>query len=129
AVYLEEHAMRHGLLTGPRAVARYFAGVAPAEPIREEALGMVEVDRPRLEVVSHSEARRIWGSEEEALPDIDEDELHDDLQLLSVPADAPPPEEPSPLDLPIEEDVHDLDSDLDDLLGDPDATGRQNPLS
>ena len=83
AGYLEELATRHGLLIGPRAVARYFASVAPAEPIHEEALGMVEI-APRLELVPDSEARRIWGpSEEQPLPEIDEKEVLDDLQLLS----------------------------------------------
>lgn len=87
ASYLEELAMRHGMLIGPRAVARYFGSVAPAEPIREEALGMVEV-APRLELVPDSEARRVWGpSEEQELPDIDEKELLDDLQLLSISDD------------------------------------------
>ncbi len=84
--YLEELAMRHGMLVGPRAVARYFGAVAPAEPIREEALGMVEEERPRLEVVPDSEARRVWGPEaEEPLPDIDEREVLDDLRLLAIP--------------------------------------------
>lgn len=83
--YLEELAMRKGMLVGPRAIARYFASVAPAEPIHDEALGIVEVERPRLEVVLDSEAHGVWGSEEEVLPDIDESEVLDDLQLLSVP--------------------------------------------
>lgn len=87
--YLEELGIRHGLLVGPRAIARYFASVAPAEPIREEALGIVEVEEPRLVVVPDSEARRVWGpSEDEPLPEIDEKEVLDDLQLLSIPSDA-----------------------------------------
>ena len=87
ALYIEELAMRNGMLIGPRAVARYFSTVAPAEPIREEALGIVERDAPRLEVVTDSEARRVWQPEDEQLPDIDERALLDDLQLLSVPTE------------------------------------------
>jgi len=87
AMYIEELAMRNGMLIGPRAIARYFSSVAPAEPIREEALGIVEPDKPRLVVVPDSEARRVWGHDEEPLPDIDESDLLDDLQLLSVPTD------------------------------------------
>ena len=104
--YLEELAMRNGMLAGPRAIARYFGTVAPAERIREEALGIVEVEpvvRPRLEVVPDSEARRIW--EDDGLPDIDEGELLDDLNLLSIPVEAADPG-----------DVH--------LVGDADETGR-----
>ncbi len=88
--YLEELGMRHGLLVGPRAIARYFSSVAPAEPIREEALGIVEADPPRLEVVPDSEARRVWGPPDDDLPDIDEKEVLDDLQLLAIPNDAYP---------------------------------------
>ncbi len=88
AMYIEEFAMRTGMLVGPRAVARYFSSVAPAEPIREEALGIVDREPPRLEVVPDSEARQIWQPEDDALPDIDERALLDDLQLLSVPTDA-----------------------------------------
>ncbi|MCB9591790.1 MAG: serine/threonine protein kinase [Sandaracinaceae bacterium] len=87
AMYLEELAMRNGMLIGPRSIARYFTGVAPAEPIREEALGIVERPEPRLEVVPDSEARAIWGPEDDSLPEIDERALLDDLQLLSVPTD------------------------------------------
>lgn len=86
ANYLEELAMRHGMLIGPRTIARYVGSVAPAEPIREEELGIVEVT-PRLEIVPDSEAQRVWSQGEPELPDIDEDELLDDLQLLSVPDD------------------------------------------
>lgn len=90
-MYIEELAMRNTMLVGPRAIVRYFSAVAPAEPVLEEALGMVDVEpmRPRLELVPDSEARRIWGPEEEVLPDIDESELLDDLQLLSVPVEEP----------------------------------------
>jgi serine/threonine-protein kinase len=127
AMYLEELAMRNGLLIGPRAVARFFGAVAPAEPIREESLGIVEV-QPRLEVVPDSEARRVWGPQEEVLPDIDENELHDDLQLLSVPVDPPSePSPPSPIDVPESEDI-----DLEDFVSevsDADETGRQEALS
>ncbi len=87
AAYLEELAMRHGMLIGPRAVARYFGSVAPATRIREEALAMVE--KPTLEVVPDSESRRVWGADSEELPEIDESELLDDLELLSVPPAAP----------------------------------------
>ncbi len=106
--YLEELAIRNGLLVGPRAVARYFGSVAPAEPIREESLGIVEAERPRLELVPDSEARRVWGPEgEEPLPDIDERELLDDLQLLAVPGEAEEDADIPPIE--IAEDVSLLD--------------------
>jgi len=109
AMYLEELAMRNGMLIGPRAIARYFTTVAPAEPIREEALGIVEPEKPRLEVVPDSEARRVWGHDEEPLPDIDESDLLDDLQLLSVPTD-----------------VYGEDSSAALASGDPDAPGKND---
>ena len=85
ATYLDEIAMRNGMLVGPRAISRYFASVAPAETMHEESLAMVDV-RPRLEVVPDSEARRIWDPEkDEELPDIDESAVLDDLRLLSIP--------------------------------------------
>lgn len=99
AMYLEELSMRNGFLVGPRAIARYFASVAPAERIREEALGIVEADPPRLEVVPDSEARRVWDVEEEILPDIDEGALLDDLQLLSIPAEPMGGHTPAPLSM------------------------------
>ncbi len=105
AMYLDELAMRNGMLVGPRAVARYFASVAPAEPIHEESLGIVERPHPRLEVVPDSEARAVWGPEDDSLPEIDERALLDDLQLLSVPTDVF--EENGPID-------------------DADTTGRQD---
>lgn len=120
ASYLEELAMRNGELIGPRAVARYFSSVAPAEPIREEALGIVELE-PRLELVPDSEARRVWEPSEEALPDIDEKELLDDLQLLSIADDAYPlgDDEAGPIDLV--DAVEEIDGMVDDVLADEDA--------
>ncbi len=149
AAYLEELAMRHGLLVGPRAVARYFGAVAPAEPIREEALGIVEVE-PRLELVPDSEARQVWGaSEGDPLPDIDEREMLDDLQLLALPDDgdveAIVPSGDAELE-PIDLDGVDLEGvdlegvdlegvdlvapeldELDDLLGEPVTAGQGRP--
>lgn len=95
AMYLEELAMRNGLLVGPRAIARFFSAVAPAEPIREEALGIVEVDPPSSTVRDSTTEDRVWRPE--ILADIDENELQDELrQLLSVPEEPasdtyPPP--------------------------------------
>lgn len=126
AMYLEELAMRNGLLVGPRAVARFFGAVAPAEPIREESLGIVEVE-PRLEVVPDSEARRVWGPREEVLPDIDESELHDDLQLLSVPAEPPAGPESPPQPLDVLEADEEIVSFVEEI-GDADTTGRQEAL-
>ena len=127
AMYLEELAMRNTLLIGPRAIARYFTSVAPAEPIREEALGIVEADVPKLEVVSDSEARRVWGpTRDDDLPAIDESDLMDDLQLLSVPPEQAHLRTPSPIQLPDDEsDIQDLDA----IIDDPDATGRSIALS
>lgn len=128
--YLEELAMRHGLLVGPRAVARYFASVAPAEPIREESLGMVEVE-PRLELVPDSEARRVWGVDAGApLPAIDEREVLDDLQLLALPEEPAAlhgsAQEPDAIDLDaIALDGVDLGVGFDDLDDDPPTGGPQ----
>jgi serine/threonine-protein kinase len=137
AAYLEELAMRNGLLVGPRAVARYFAQVAPAEPIREEALGIVEV-QPRLELVPDSEARRIWGaSDGEPLPAIDEKEMLDDLQLLALPDEhgtsepGPAGHELEPIDLDgVDfEGVDLVGSDFDhlELLEEPKTAGEGHP--
>jgi serine/threonine protein kinase len=133
ATYIEEFAMRSGLLIGPRAAARYFATVVPMEPIREEELAMVAPEepeqepRPRLEVVTDSEAKRIWGPDaEEPLPVIDEKEVLDDLQLLAGPVEPHTPRvpikveplsvEPLPLDqVGMDIDVEDLDDIIDNL--------------
>jgi len=143
AMYLEELSMRNGMLVGPRAIARYFGSVAPAERIREEELGIVEADPPRLEVVPDSEARRVWGQEEEVLPDIDEGALLDDLQLLSVPDEPRGGHTPAPLDLAGDSnDAMNLDELVDgpslsledsgslmlDGFGGADETGKNRPV-
>ena len=93
---LEEHALRHAVLVGPRTVARYVTQVMPAEPVRDEALGIVE---PRThDVVSFAQSERS-GLQHMA----DDDSFHHDLALLGVPPDAGGSEEvPDPLDLPID---------------------------
>lgn len=97
AAYIEEFAMRSSLLIGPRAVARYFTAVAPAEPVREAALGMVQPDSAPLQIVSDDTDDRIeptWTASEEAeLPEIDESEVLDDLQMLSPQSDETDAEE------------------------------------
>ena len=120
ASYLEELAMRNAMLIGPRAIARYFTAVAPAEPIREAALGMVEnepeIVQPRLQVVPDSESRRVWGREEEVLPDIDENEVLDDLQLLAIPHEHSHDRVPSPIRVDLDpppDGFEELDSFLD----------------
>lgn len=96
---LEEFAQRHGLLVGPRAVARYVSQVIPAEPVLEEDLALVESGRS-------GEGPSDWrGSPpgESPDPDLDEAGLLEDLNLLSLPIEAglddPVPE---PLSLPPE---------------------------
>lgn len=91
---LEEHALRHSVLVGPRTVARYVTQVMPAEPVRDETLGIVE---PRThDVVSFAQS-------EHGHQMADDDSFHHDLALLGVPPDARRSEEiPDPLDLPID---------------------------
>jgi eukaryotic-like serine/threonine-protein kinase len=119
ASYIEEHAMRHSLLVGPRAVARYFGGVVPAEPIREEELAMVEAEearRPHLEVIADSGNHGAWASDEEELPEIDEQAVMDDLRLLSVPGEDDD-DEKTP--------IPDVDVTLDDFdMGGDSGSGR-----
>lgn len=94
---LEEHALRHGVLVGPRTVARYVTQVMPAEPVRDEELGIVEPRSSAFDVVSFAQSE---PSGSHAM--MDDDSFHHDLALLGVPPDARRSEEiPDPLDLPI----------------------------
>ena len=134
-MYLEELAMRNGMLVGPRAIARYFSSVAPAEPIIEEALGMVEpgdgdeAKRPQLEIVPDSEARKIWGpSDEQQLPDIDEEAVLDDLKLLSIPSEPAGHSPPGPIAIPAHTPL-DLEDFVElDTADDPMGLGEPLPL-
>jgi serine/threonine-protein kinase len=95
---LEEHALRHGILVGPRTVARYVTQVMPAEPERDEALGIVEPRSSAFDIVSFAQSE---PSGSHAM--VDDDSFHHDLALLGVPPDARRSEEiPDPLDLPID---------------------------
>lgn len=88
---LEELAQRHGLLVGPRAVARYVSQVIPAEPVLEEDLALVRPDAaPPYEIASELGALppAAVPAEEEIASDIDDEGLLEDLQLLSLPPDA-----------------------------------------
>jgi serine/threonine-protein kinase len=125
AVYLEELAMRNGHLIGPRAVARYAASVLPAERVREEDLALVQAsEKPRLEVLLDSTPRSVWTPSGEApLPDIDENALLDDLQLLSVPAEVNTDHDSEPIDLV--DAVEELDQFIDNTVDD----GRQTYLT
>jgi serine/threonine protein kinase len=91
---LEELALRNQILVGPRTVARYVTQVMPAEPVREEALGIVQP--PSSEVVS-------FASSELAAPVLEVDDgFHEDLDLLSLPPDhAAHGDVPDPLELPV----------------------------
>jgi serine/threonine protein kinase len=91
---LEELALRNQILVGPRTVARYVTQVVPAEPVREEALGIVQP--PSSEVVS-------FASTEMAAPVLEVDDgFHEDLDLLSLPPDhGMRGDVPDPLDLPL----------------------------
>ncbi len=105
ALRLEELAIRHGLLVGPRAVSRYVNQVVPTEPIREEELGMVDV-RPPSEPAA-------------ADPELDHEGLLEDLQLLSLPPDLYGQETaPEPIDL----------SDLDERTTTPSDPPRRDQV-
>jgi serine/threonine protein kinase len=91
---LEDLALRNQLLVGPRTVARYVNQVVPAEPVREEALGIVQP--PSQEIISFA------SSELSApRPAVVDDGFHEDLALLSPPHGEHGYEAlPDPLDLP-----------------------------
>ncbi|GAB4197551.1 MAG: hypothetical protein OHK0013_05830 [Sandaracinaceae bacterium] len=93
---LEELALRNQILVGPRTVARYVNQVVPAEPVREEALGIVQP--PSSEVVS-------FASTEIPSPVMEVDDgFHEDLDLLSLPPEQvgrSASDVPDPLDLPL----------------------------
>lgn len=105
---LEELALRNQILVGPRTVARYVTQVMPAEPVREEALGIVQpvgMQPPSAEVVSFASSEMSSPSMHAAGAVVDQG-FHDDLDLLS------PPDQgghgwsggdlPDPLDLPMQ---------------------------
>lgn len=117
---LEELALRNQLLVGPRTVARYVNQVVPAEPVREEALGIVQP--PSTEVVT-------FASSEMSAPRpaaVVDDGFQDDLDLLSPPDHGEHGHEglPDPLDLPGAYDPHErqplasisVDTAFDELL-------------
>jgi serine/threonine-protein kinase len=92
---LEELALRNQLLVGPRTVARYVNQVVPAEPVREEALGIVQP--PSNEIVTFASSE-MSAQRPAAVVD---DGFHDDLDLLSPPDHGHHHEGlPDPLDLP-----------------------------
>lgn len=107
---LDELAQRHGLVVGPRTVARYVGQVIPAEPILEEDLALVRADvAPPPQIAAELEAGPGgWGgdgahaghgahADDAADAHVDDEGLLEDLQLLSLPAepggalDGPPP--------------------------------------
>ncbi|MBN8615585.1 MAG: serine/threonine protein kinase [Deltaproteobacteria bacterium] len=102
---LEELALRNQILVGPRTVARYVTQVMPAEPVREEALGIVQP--PSAEVVSFASSEMSSPGLHAASGAVVDQGFHDDLDLLS-----PPDQQhgqswagealPDPLDLPVE---------------------------
>ncbi len=103
---LEELALRNQILVGPRTVARYVTQVMPAEPVREEALGIVQPP-PSNEVISFasSEMSAQHRAAEMQPGAVVDQGFHDDLDLLS-------PREheghgwsgdlPDPLDFPVQ---------------------------
>jgi len=80
---LEELALRNQILVGPRTVARYVNQVMPAEPAREEALGIVQP--PSSEIVSFASSE-FSAPRPQSGPPHDEG-YHQDLDLLSLPPD------------------------------------------
>lgn len=118
---LEEFAQRHGLLVGPRAVARYIAQVIPAEPVLEEDLALVDAPAAppdRREPLEFESARD---------PLLDDESLLDDLRLLSLPSELPPAPgaevlgEPRPIVVPSDdvESLPDAALELETALDDP----------
>ncbi|MBX7192918.1 MAG: serine/threonine protein kinase [Sandaracinaceae bacterium] len=94
---LEELALRNQILVGPRTVARYVNQVVPAEPVREESLGIVQP--PPHEIVSFASSETPAMSSSSVSVD---DGFHDDLELLSPPDHHGHEGLPDPLDLPVE---------------------------
>jgi serine/threonine protein kinase len=96
---LEELALRNQILVGPRTVARYVNQVVPAEPVREEALGIVQ---------PHSSEVVSFASSEIGVPaplEVD-DGFHEDLDLLSLPPEhRGAADVPDPLELPVDLDA------------------------
>jgi len=125
ALRLEELAQRYGVLVGPRAVARWVGQVLPAEPLREEELGMVQPPDMGSDHGGYEVAREDVG---------DEEGMMEDLRLLSLPPEALedelpdvlgelPPEEPyygEHMVDPVEVDFDgELEAGVDDLLSQP----------
>lgn len=116
---LEELAQRNGVLVGPRAVARWVGQVLPAEPMREEELGMVQ---PPSYVIEEHPPQAYAEADPD---DVGDDEgMLEDLRLLSLPPEPLDDELPEAFqDLPEEGAAHsvdvDLDQGLDDLLAEP----------
>lgn len=145
---IEELAHRHGLLIGPRSVARWVGQVLPAERVEEAALSIVQpVHAPPAAIVAAiavSETEWADGEDVEIDPGLDDEGLLDDLQLLSLPPEAeadPLLDAPESLDLPApalsaerpDSGYMPADSDLglDDLLGgepEGEATAAPEPL-
>lgn len=94
---LEELAMRNQILVGPRTVARYVNHVVPAEPVREDSLGIVEP--PSSEVVSFAS---VEISRPQPVVALDEGYGHD-LDLLGLPPEHSEVVDglPDPLELPL----------------------------
>jgi len=88
AMTLEEFAIRHGVLVGPRNVARYVNLVFPYEREKEAAVAMVA---PQLEVVGDADSSGAWEEVEDVdiSPhdgvDLDDSGIIDDLDLLAPP--------------------------------------------
>lgn len=117
---LEELALRNQILVGPRAVARYVSQVFPAEPVREEALGIVQ---PPSDIVSFASSEMVAPASPDDVQMVD-DGFHDDIDLLSLPPDhAHAADLPDPLDLPsapheLPAEPVSVDAAFDELLGD-----------
>jgi serine/threonine-protein kinase len=126
---LEEFAQRHGLLVGPRVVARYISQVIPAEPVLEEELALVAP--PAVSVpVSDGPAGsdRLAGTAAAQSFGIDDESYLDDLRLLSLPSEpsltegvdeesVPPISVPPDALGPISEEIVDVDLNIADELG------------
>lgn len=98
---LEELALRNQILVGPRTVARYVTQVVPAEPVREEALGIVQP--PSTEIVSFASSEMSVPSSRSEGGHALDDGFHDDLDLLVPPEHHHEHDRlPDPLDLPVE---------------------------
>jgi len=104
ALALEDFALRHGIVIGPRTVTKYVNAVFPCEREKEHAVAMVA---PHLEVVPEADVSGEWDvvtdSEVTAEEEIDTPGMMEDLSFLepqTLEEPLPPVEVPHEPDAP-----------------------------